>query len=83
MQPCSRASGFELTLERLNDEPLASVLQRERSTFLEFAMPEAMRIKSDVKILGSAPHTLDTLTLPTQCYAVEINDRFVTITLLK
>lgn len=83
MQPCSEVERGELTLARFGDEPLEKILEREKSAFLEFAMPEEMRITSDVKLLGFAPRTLDTLTLPTQCYAVEFNDRFVTIRLLK
>ncbi|MBN2869527.1 MAG: hypothetical protein JXK04_01065 [Campylobacterales bacterium] len=83
MQPCPGSPDSELTLERTGSEPLKRVLEREKTAFLDFAMSEAMRIQSDLALLGSVPRTLDTLTLPTRCYAVEFNDRFVTISPLK
>jgi hypothetical protein len=79
MQPCGGSPFSEITLERSPDEPLRSTLQREQALFLDYALSDTARIKSDAVFSGSLPRTCDTLTLPTRCYAVEFNDRFVTI----
>jgi hypothetical protein len=83
MQPCPGSERFELMLERFPDESLEQVLKRGKSLFLDYALSDTARVKSDAVFSGSVPRTYDTLTLPTQCYAVEFNDRFVTISPLQ
>lgn len=82
MTPCSTTKRGELSLSRLENETLESLLQRERTPFLQFAASQNFRVKSNETLTQNHIQSLQTLTLPTQCYAVEFNDRSVTITLL-
>ena len=83
MMPCPSERSTPLVLSRRMDEPLETVLERERTSFIEYASTQTMRLKSDEAIIGNTIKSHQTLTLPTQCYAVEFNDEFVTITLLQ
>jgi len=83
MQPCTGQTFSTLSFNRASGESLESVLQRERTRFLEFSSPEPFRLKSDLSLSGNRMQALQTLTLPTQCYAVEFNDESVTISQLK
>lgn len=82
MRPCSTQPLSNLSLQRLENETLDALLERERTRFLQFAASQAFRVKSNETLTPLNIETLQTLTLPTQCYAVEFNDRSVTITLL-
>lgn len=82
MRPCIKAAGFAtLTLIRKNDESLESLLQREQTAFLEFAALHDVHIKNNETVSLSSIQNINTLTLPSRCYAVEFNDELVTITL--
>lgn len=83
MRPCGVSSLQELSLERRADEPLGAVLERSKSVFLEYALAEEGRIKSDTRMSQTQLRTTETLTLPIGCYAVEFNDESVTIALIK
>lgn len=83
MQPCNEYGNFTLTLPRLSDETLETVLNRERSTFIEYAAEHELRLKSNESFTSAAVQSLQTLTLPTRCYAVEFNNHSVTISLSK
>ncbi len=83
MQPCPASELSTLSLRRFPDESLKAVLEREKDTFIEYTLPDAIRIKSTARFLDSDAKTQETLTLPTQCYAVEFNDDSVTISVLK
>lgn len=81
MRPCtSLKNPPTLTLKRLPNESLEKLLSREPSEFLAFASDNEVRIKSNQASHSAALFTLDSLTYPTRCYAVEFNDEFVTIT---
>lgn len=84
MQPCHPAKPSEsITLKRFNNEKLQTLLNREQTAFLEFASFNELRVKSNDNFSVTNPQTLNSLTLPTSCYAVEFNDESVTITALK
>lgn len=83
MRPCSDEPVTTLSLQRQENETLDALLERERTLFLEFAASQEFKIKSNETLTPLNIKTLQTLTLPTKCYAVEFNDRSVTITLLK
>ncbi len=83
MMPCPIQKGIPLILIRENNESLNSLLTREEITFLEYAAQQSLRLKGNDTLTNTAIISLETLTLPTQCYAVEFNDRSVTITLLQ
>ncbi|MFZ2889309.1 hypothetical protein [Sulfuricurvum sp.] len=84
MQPClSFHPSSAITLSRINQESLQTLLQREQSLFLEFTASNELRIKSNDTFTVTHPQTLSSLTLPTRCYAVEFNDESVTITATK
>jgi hypothetical protein len=83
MMPCAQHQSDSLTLTREYNEPLSAVLNHNKTLFLEYASAQEMRLKSNDTLLGTDIKTLQTLTLPTRCYAVEFNNRSVTITLLK
>lgn len=80
MLPCSGAPRAPLILLREDGESLDSLLIRERTLFLEYASAQEIRLKSNDAFTGIDVKTLQTLTVPTHCYAVEFNDRLVTIT---
>lgn len=84
MQPCYPfIPSDSITLERLNNEKLQTLLNREQTAFLEFASSNELRIKSNDTFHLSNPQTLNSITLPTRCYVVEFNDESVTITSTK
>ena len=84
MQPCTLFHpSSAITLERKTNENLQTLLQREQNLFLEFAATNELRIKSNDTFTLTNTQTLNSLTLPTRCYAVEFNDESVTITATK
>jgi len=82
MLPCPHYPKISLILEREENESIESLLKRERTLFLEYASTQPIQLKSNETFSTNDMKSLQTLTLPTQCYAVEFNDRLVTITLL-
>ncbi len=81
MKPCSgSADSKSLLLQRIPNEKLESTLAREQSAFVEFAAAQELRVKSNDTLRQSQAQSLNSLTLPTRCYAVEFNDDSVTIT---
>ena len=81
MQPCPHTKNISLTLVKNHpNESLESLLKRQQIPFLEFAAAEELRIKSNDTHTSYRTQTLNTLTIPTRCYAVEFNDDSVTIT---
>jgi hypothetical protein len=84
MQPClSQAHSPLIVFKRNHDETLERLLKREQTRFLEFAATDELRIKSNDTVEKSHLQTLNSLTLPSRCYAVEFNDESVTITATK
>ncbi len=84
MQPCHPFTPSDsITLNRLDLENLQTTLRREQTAFLEFAASHELHIKSNDTFRTINPQTLNSLTLPTYCYAVEFNDESVTITATK
>lgn len=84
MQPCgSPDHSAKLVLKYTPDETLEAVLKREETVFLEFASYQELHVKSNDHISVSGTQTLNSLTLPTKCYAVEFNNESVTITATK
>jgi len=84
MQPCmSHQNGPLIVFKRTLNETLDSVLKREQTPFLEFASTGEFRVKSNDTFGSSHIQTLNSLTLPSRCYAVEFNDESVTITATK
>ena len=84
MQPCHPLNPSEsITLQRLSNESLQTLLKRNPTPFLEFAASNEFHIKSNDSFKLQNTQTLNALTLPTRCYAVEFNDESVTITSTK
>jgi len=84
MQPCfSHQNAPTIVFHRNSDENLESVLKREQTRFLEFAASDELRVKSNDTVERAHLQTLNSLTLPSRCYAVEFNDESVTITATK
>jgi len=83
MQPCSSHRTSMFQLRRYKDESVKELLEREQSRFIEYAAGEELHIKNNDSITATSIRSLETLTLPTKCYAVEFNGDFVTITLLE
>ncbi|HLD23290.1 MAG TPA: hypothetical protein VJA83_05055 [Sulfuricurvum sp.] len=84
MQPCLTYPHSSLIVFKRNcDETLETLLKREQTRFLEFAATGELRIKSNDTFGTSHLQTLNSLTLPSRCYAVEFNDESVTITSTK
>ncbi len=81
MRPCVKAtSSSSLRLIRSADESLESLLQREQTAFLEFAALHDVHIKNNETVYPLSTQSINALTLPTRCYAVDFNDELVTIT---
>jgi len=81
MKPCNKFTDSPLLLlKRLPNEKLETLLEREQSAFIEFAASQELRVKSNDTLNKAQIQTLNSLTLPTRCYAVEFNDDSVTIT---
>lgn len=82
MQPCiiTGTSNHPLVLKRLENESLTALLNREKNHFIEYASSAEIRIKSNDTLHQDALLALSSMTLPTQCYAVEFNNELVTIT---
>jgi len=84
MQACGSLDNSSiLVLKHAPDETLETVLKREETTFLEFASYQEFHIKSNDHVSVSNTQSLNSLTLPTKCYAVEFNNESVTITATK
>lgn len=83
MMPCPIQKALPLILTRENNESLNTLLTREETAFLEYATSQPLRLKSNDTLIDTNIKSLQTLTLLTKCYAVEFNDRSVTITLLQ
>lgn len=80
MRPCvSIQTPPTLTLKRISNEPLETLIKREQTAFLEFAALHEIHIKNNDQLYASSTHSINSLTLPTRCYAVEFNDEWVTI----
>lgn len=80
MKPCTPFNNSHLLiLKRYQDEKLETLLEREQSAFVEFAASQELRVKSNDSFGLAQNQTLDSLTLPTRCYAVEFNNESVTI----
>jgi len=81
MRPCTPLHQSEnLILKRSLNEPLELLLKREQNAFLEFSATHEMRVKSNDTFSSNHAETLNSMTLPTRCYAVEFNNESVTIT---
>lgn len=84
MKPCGPLDNSAiLVLKHKPDEKLENTLKQEENAFLEFAAYQELRIKSNDVLISSHAQTLNSLTLPTKCYAVEFNNESVTITATK
>jgi hypothetical protein len=83
MTPCNGIKTFSLTLPREPNDLLETTLQEHEEDFFTFATHQPLHLQSHQKIESQNQFSTETLTLPTQCYAVDFNDDFVTITLLK
>ena len=82
MTPCGPLdSSSVLVLAHTPNEKLENILKREETAFLEFAAYQELHVKGDDLVSSSRVQSLNSLTLPTKCYAVEFNNESVTITL--
>lgn len=80
MKPCGTAEGSDvLILQRSANEKLESLLQREEEIFIQFAASQDVKVKSDTVLHSLNVQSIDSLTLPMKCYAVEFNNESVTI----
>lgn len=80
MLPCHGEAGITLTLPREPAQTFESVIKNNKTLFLETFASEALHIQSYSIQNSLNIRDENSLTLKTQCYAVEINQDFVTIT---
>jgi len=84
MTPCN---GFKtnhfILFTRQPSEQLEATLRHHEEEFFTFASQQAIAIQSHQRVDTKMYNAIDTLTLPTYCYAVEFNDESAKITLLK
>ncbi len=84
MKPCDPSNDSPvLILKRIPNETLETLLEREQSAFVEFAASQELRIKNNDTSTKYQDQSLNSLTLPTRCYAVEFNNESVTIAATK
>lgn len=83
MTPCIGNHQKSLTLTRASNDTLKTTLDKNEEEFLDFLTQQTLHLQSNQNIYTQKHTSIDTLTAPTQCYAVDFNDDFVTITHLK
>jgi hypothetical protein len=83
MTPCTGNHHKSLTLPRNPNDSLKSTLTTHEEEFFDFVTQQTLHLKSNQNIQIQKHTSIDTLTVPTQCYAVDFNEDFVTIILLK
>lgn len=83
MTPCSGTQTISLTLPRKPNDPLLTTLQDNEEEFFSFATQQTVHLQSHQQVETQQHRSIETLTLPTHCYAVEFNDDTATITLLQ
>lgn len=71
-----------LILPRKEDDSIEMLLQKNKNLFIEHFGINAAYIKSNDSIQNNYHNYKTTLTIPTKCYEIELNDNFATITLL-
>jgi len=72
-----------ITVPRERDDSLKTTLLQHEEEFLHLATQQSLHLQSRQNINSQEHSSSETLTLPTQCYAVEFNDDTATITLLQ
>lgn len=83
MTPCVGEKKETLFLPRNPSQTLISLLNFHEDEFIEFATQQSINLQSRQNISTYKQTSMDTLTLPTQCYIVDFNDDSVTISLIK
>jgi len=83
MTPCLGNRYKSITLARDNNNTLKTTLDKNEEEFLDFLTQQPLHLKSNQHVLQDKHNSIETLTSPTQCYAVDFNDDFVTLTHLK
>lgn len=83
MTPCIGNHHKSLTLPRDSNDTLKLTLDKHEEEFFDFVTQQPLHLKSNQNIQVQKHTSIDTLTVPTQCYAVDFNDDFVTLTHLK
>ncbi len=83
MTPCGIKTTNFILFSRQPHESLETTLRQNEEEFFTFASQQVVTIQSHQTVNTKMHNTTDTLTLPTQCYAVEFNDESAKITLLK
>jgi hypothetical protein len=83
MTPCIGTRQKSLTLARNSNDTLKFTLDKNEEVFFDFVTQQTLHLKSNQNIHIQNHVSIDTLTVPTQCYAVDFNEDFVTLTLLK
>jgi len=83
MTPCVGKHQNTLTLPRNFNDTLKCTLDQNEEEFFDFVTHQVLHLKSNQVIHTQKHASIETLTVPTQCYAVDFNEDFVTITYLK
>jgi len=83
MTPCTGLKKNSLILSRQSNELLETTLKNNEEEFFTFVTHQTLHVQSHQTINLQAHNSIETLTLPTHCYAVEFNDDTATITLLQ
>lgn len=83
MTACVGNRHDSLTLPRTPNDSLKHTLTEHEEDFFDFIIRQTLHLKSNQNIQAQEHISIDTLTIPIQCYAVDFNEDFVTIILLK
>ena len=83
MSPCIGKKLSYITVTREHNDSIKTILLQNEEEFLHLATQQALHLQSHQNISTQEHTSSETLTLPTQCYAVEFNDDTATITLLQ
>ncbi|MGZ5209242.1 MAG: hypothetical protein ACXWB0_09520 [Sulfuricurvum sp.] len=83
MSPCMGGKLSSITVAREHNDTLKTTLLQNEEEFLTLATQQALHLQSHQNISSQQHSSSETLTLPTQCYAVEFNEETATITLLQ
>ena len=82
MTPCLGNRHRSITLLRDNNNTLKTTINNHEEEFFNFLTQQPLHLKSNQHIQHDKHNSIETLTSPTQCYAVDFNDDFVTITII-
>jgi len=83
MQRCQGSPGPSVLLERAGEDDLKKVIMHDFDRFFSLIQQSALHIDHDEESIDSINKSHTVLTMPPQCFTVDINQELAKITALK